>query len=64
VISLNAEHGHIRVVGSGKGLARGAKLELLPAHADTTVFFHNNYVVTRGEEVEMTLEIPCRGRLD
>jgi len=62
--ALNAEHGHIRVARSSSGLERGDRLELLPSHVDTTVCLHDRYVVTRRGEVETTLEIPGRGKLE
>jgi D-serine deaminase-like pyridoxal phosphate-dependent protein len=64
LMALNAEHGHIRVTGPSSSLERGDRLELLPSHVDTTVCLHDRYVVTRRGEVEMTLEIPGRGKLE
>jgi D-serine deaminase-like pyridoxal phosphate-dependent protein len=64
---LNAEHGHISVkrapAGRLSSLESAEKLELLPSHVDTTACLHDNYVVTRRGEVETTLNIPCRGKL-
>lgn len=64
LVALNAEHGHIRIAGLGNRLERGDRLELLPSHVDTTVCLHDRYIVTRQGEVEMTLEIPGRGKLE
>jgi len=62
-ISLNAEHGHLRLREAGIFPSCGDKVEMLPSHVDTTVCLHDNYVVTRGGEVEGTLAIEARGKL-
>ena len=62
-IALNAEHGHLRFREAGIFPSCGDKLEMLPSHVDTTVCLHDNYVVTRGGEVEGTLAIEARGKL-
>lgn len=59
---LNAEHGHFRLGGQSR-VSVGQRIELLPTHVDTTVCLHDNYVIVRRGEVEMTLEIACRGKL-
>lgn len=62
-ISLNAEHGHLRLRQPSNDPSCGDKLEMLPSHVDTTVFLHDNYVMTRRGEVEGTLPIEARGKL-
>ena len=62
-IALNAEHGHLRLRQSGDSPACGDRLEMLPSHVDTTVCLHDNYVLTRTGEVEGTLAIEARGKL-
>ena len=61
-IGLNAEHGHIKAQ-SESDVHTGQQLELISTHVDTTVCLHDNYLMTRGDEVIGTLEIPGRGKL-
>ena len=61
-IGLNAEHGHFKL-GRESNLGVDQRIELLPTHVDTTVCLHDNYVVVRRGDVEMILEIACRGKL-
>lgn len=61
-IGLNAEHGHFRL-GRQSTVGVAQPIELLPTHVDTTVCLHDNYVIVRRGEVETTLEIACRGKL-
>ncbi len=63
VIGLNVEHGHIQLGGLAGGAERGDRLELLTSHGDTTVCLYDNYLVTRGGEYDMTLEIAGRGKV-
>jgi len=62
-IALNAEHGHLRLRQAGNFPSCGDKLEMLPSHVDTTVCLHDSYVLTRRGEVEGTLAIEARGKL-
>jgi len=62
-IALNAEHGHYRLRQPSNVPSCGDKLEMLPSHVDTTVCLHDNYVLTRRGEVEGTLAIEARGKL-
>lgn len=62
-IGLNAEHGHVRMLRSDVNLRREDKLELVPTHVDTTVCLHDNYHLTRRDEIVGILEIACRGKL-
>jgi len=62
-IGLNAEHGHLRLRKPSDRPSCGEKLEMLPSHVDTTVCLHDNYVLTRKGEVERTLPIEARGKL-
>ena len=62
-IALNAEHGHLRLDQPSNIPSCGDKLELIPSHVDTTVCLHDNYVMTRGGEVEGILPIEARGKL-
>lgn len=62
-IGLNAEHGHYRLSRSSDSPHIGDKLEMLPTHVDTTTCLHDNYVIARKGEVEGTLRIEGRGKL-
>jgi D-serine deaminase-like pyridoxal phosphate-dependent protein len=63
-IGLNAEHGHYRMrEGTADRIPIGERLEMLPTHVDTTVCLHDNYVVMRKGEVEGTLSVEGRGKL-
>ena len=62
-VALNAEHGHYRLTKPAASPRTGDKLELLPTHVDTTVCLHDNYVLVRKGEVERTLQIEGRGKL-
>ena len=62
-IALNAEHGHYRLRESNQSSSCGDKLEMLPSHVDTTVCLHDDYVITRRGDVEGTLAIEARGKL-
>ena len=63
VMAVNSEHGHILISDPGVVLEIGGKLELIPAYIDTTVALYNEYVMTRGKEVEGTLEVAARGKV-
>lgn len=63
VVSLNAEHGHILVRDPSRGPKRAERLELLPSHADFTTCLHDEYVLVRKGEVEGTMKIAARGKL-
>jgi D-serine deaminase-like pyridoxal phosphate-dependent protein len=63
IISLNAEHGHMAVKNLNMSPRRGDRLELLPTHADTTTCLHEDYVLTRKGEIESTMKIAARGKL-
>jgi D-serine deaminase-like pyridoxal phosphate-dependent protein len=60
---LNAEHGHYRLAKPASAPRAGDKLEMLPTHVDTTVCLHDNYVLVRKGEVERTLRVEGRGKL-
>ena len=62
-VTLNAEHGHYRLTKPADSPRPGERLEMLPTHVDTTVCLHDNYVITRKGEVEGTLKIEGRGKL-
>ena len=62
-VALNAEHGHLRLRQSNSASSCGDKLEMLPTHADSTVCLYDNYVMTRKGEVEATLAIEARRKL-
>ena len=62
-IGLNAEHGHYKLAKPSGLPHSGDKLEMLPTHVDTTVCLHDNYVIARKGEVERTLRIEGRGKL-
>jgi D-serine deaminase-like pyridoxal phosphate-dependent protein len=62
-IALNAEHGHCRLLKPAEAPEPGNRLEMLPTHVDTTVCLHDNYVIVRRGEVEGTLKVEGRGRL-
>ena len=62
-IGLNAEHGHYRLARPSDIPHPGDRLEMLPTHVDTTVCLHDNYVISRKGEVERTLRIEGRGKL-
>jgi len=62
-IALNAEHGHLKILRPDVSLRREDKLELVPTHVDTTVCLHDNYTLTRQDEVVGALPIACRGKL-
>jgi len=62
-VSLNAEHGHLRIIKPDIDVRQGDRLELVPTHVDTTVFLHDNYVLTRRDENVGLLNIACRGKL-
>ena len=63
VQSLNAEHGHILVKDPTRGPKRAERLELLPTHADTTTCLHDEYVLVRNGEVDGTMKVAARGKL-
>lgn len=63
VTSLNAEHGHILVKDPSRGPKRAERLELLPSHADTTTCLHDEYVLVRNGEIDGSVKIAARGRL-
>jgi D-serine deaminase-like pyridoxal phosphate-dependent protein len=63
VLSLNAEHGHMLVKDPSRGPMRAERLELLPAHADTTTCLHDEYVLIRHGEVDGTVKVAARGKL-
>ncbi|MDA4135483.1 MAG: DSD1 family PLP-dependent enzyme [Thaumarchaeota archaeon] len=63
VTLLNAEHGHMRVKDPSRGPRRAERLELLPTHADTTTCLHDEYVLVRRGEVEGTVKVAARGKL-
>jgi D-serine deaminase-like pyridoxal phosphate-dependent protein len=63
IVSLNAEHGHMKVNDLARSPKRGERLELLPYHADTTTCLHDDYVLTRSGEVTGTVKIEARGKL-
>ncbi|MGA2626286.1 MAG: DSD1 family PLP-dependent enzyme [Candidatus Bathyarchaeia archaeon] len=62
-MGLNAEHGHYRLSRPSDSPHSGDKLEMLPTHVDTTVCLHDNYIIARKGEVEGTLRIEGRGKL-
>jgi D-serine deaminase-like pyridoxal phosphate-dependent protein len=62
-IGLNAEHGHYRLLKPAATPRTGDKLEMLPTHVDTTTCLHDNYVLVSKGEVERTLRIEGRGKL-
>jgi D-serine deaminase-like pyridoxal phosphate-dependent protein len=62
-IGLNAEHGHYRLTKPSDSPYSGDRLEMLPTHVDTTVCLHDNYVIVRKGEVEGTLRVEGRGKL-
>jgi D-serine deaminase-like pyridoxal phosphate-dependent protein len=62
-IALNAEHGHYRLTKPADFPRPGDRLEMLPTHVDTTVCLHDNYVISRKGQVEGTLRIEGRGKL-
>lgn len=62
-IGLNAEHGHYRLSRPSDSPHTGDRLEMLPTHVDTTTCLHDNYVIARKGEVERTLRIEGRGKL-
>jgi D-serine deaminase-like pyridoxal phosphate-dependent protein len=61
--ALNSEHGHFQYVKQGNRLKPGDTIEVFPSRADTTVCLHDSYVLARRGEVERSLEIACRGKL-
>jgi D-serine deaminase-like pyridoxal phosphate-dependent protein len=61
-VALNAEHGHYKMHSSNSP-SIGNKFEMLPTHVDTTVCLHDNYVIVRKGQVEGTLRIEGRGKL-
>jgi len=63
VIAVNSEHGHIHINEPGIAIEIEDKLELIPAYIDTTVALYNEYVMTRGKEVEDTLDVAARGEI-
>ena len=63
VTSLNAEHGHVLVKDPSRGPARAERLELLPTHVDTTTCLHDDYYLVRRGELEGTMRIAARGKL-
>jgi len=62
-IGLNAEHGHYRLAKPSESTRPGERLEMVPTHVDTTVCLHDNYVIARRGEVEGTLRVEGRGKL-
>jgi D-serine deaminase-like pyridoxal phosphate-dependent protein len=62
-VGLNAEHGHYRLTKPANSPRSGDRLEMLPTHVDTTVCLHDNYIIARRGEVESTLRIEGRGKL-
>ena len=63
VISMSDEHVVIEPDGSGRALAVGDKLRLIPSHCDPTVNLHDWVVVMRGETVEAVWPIDARGAM-
>jgi D-serine deaminase-like pyridoxal phosphate-dependent protein len=63
VTSLNAEHGHVLVKDPSRGPKRAERLELLPTHADTTTCLYDEYVLTQRGDVQGTVKIAARGKL-
>jgi D-serine deaminase-like pyridoxal phosphate-dependent protein len=68
VTSLNAEHGHILIKNTGENRGErtptiGDRLELIPSHVDTTTCLHDKYFVMRSGEIDSTLDIAARGKL-
>jgi len=63
VQSLNAEHGHLLVKEPTRGPKRAERLELLPTHADTTTCLHDEYVLVKNGEVDGTMKVAARGKL-
>ena len=69
VVALNAEHGHISSKNGGEArdpsIQRlGTRLELLPAHADTTTCLHDEYVLIKGGEAYSRSPVAARGKLE
>jgi 3-hydroxy-D-aspartate aldolase len=49
--------------GPSRGPKVAERLELLPAHADTTTCLHDEYVLVRRGEVDGTVKVAARGML-
>ena len=61
VVELNAEHIHVEMNPADQ-LIRGDRMEIVPSNIDTTTCLHDNYVITRKEEVEMLVPVAARGK--
>jgi D-serine deaminase-like pyridoxal phosphate-dependent protein len=57
------EHGIIKAESGVINLVPGDRIELLPAHIDTTVALHDRYYVMRGAKLEAIWHIATRGKV-
>ena len=57
------EHGQLQFASGAGSPAIGDKVWLVPSHCDTTVNLYDQYVVTRGGQVDAVWEISARGRV-
>lgn len=57
------EHGELIWADGVCPLTLGQKVRFRPTHCDTTVNLHDQFIVTRGDEVAGVWEIEARGRL-
>lgn len=60
--SLSEEHGKLLLAGDANNLQIGDKVELLPSHGCTTINLYDQFVVTKGDEVQAVWEIEGRGK--
>lgn len=60
--NLSEEHGKLLLTDDANSLHVGDKVELIPTHGCTTINLHNQFVVTRGDEVQAVWGIEGRGK--
>lgn len=64
IYEAHEEHIVLNVEGPAVDLAVGDKIEMIPAHACTTVSLHDRYFGIRNGVLETVWDIPGRGRFD